>query len=432
MIPKLIISDSDKTVVKNFFSLSTLQGISYVLPVLILPYLVRVIGPEKFGLIAFAQAFIQYFIIFTDYGFSLSATREISIHRDHKIKVSTIFSAVMTVKLLLVGLSFIVALAIVYFIPKFRHDWLLYLLSFGAVLGNALFPVWFFQGTEKMKHITLINLFGGIIYALCIFIFVRAPKDYLLIPALNSLFFLGTGIAGLRTAFKKFHLNFALQTYADILHQIRSGWSVFLSVVAVNTYTTSRIFAVGLLTNNTVTGFYSIAERIAGIIQTFPLASISQAIYPRLNKIFIKNKKRAVGLMYMIQDATTSAFFLVIPVAIFFSHWIVRIICGPDYPQVVIALRMLLFSVFFISANAFKVQFLLICEMQKAYSRIHIFAASLGLPLIFMLTYYFSYLGAALATVIIEAIIYILTSQVLFYTISKKFRGIYPKTINSI
>ncbi len=76
---KMVEPQARKVVMKNVASLSTLQAITYLLPIIILPYLFRVIGPEKFGLIAFAQAFVQYFMILTDYGFNISATKEISL-----------------------------------------------------------------------------------------------------------------------------------------------------------------------------------------------------------------------------------------------------------------------------------------------------------------------------------------------------------------
>src|SRR5580698_8416359 len=78
----------------NVISLSGLQVVTYLFPIIILPYLFRVIGPERFGLISFAQAFVQYFMIITDYGFSVSATKEISLCHDNKEKVSNIISAV--------------------------------------------------------------------------------------------------------------------------------------------------------------------------------------------------------------------------------------------------------------------------------------------------------------------------------------------------
>jgi len=418
MKDKVITPKEKKVVLENFFSLSTLQGINYLLPLLVLPYLVRVIGPEKFGLIAFAQAFIQYFMIITDYGFSLTATKKISLCKEKK-EACAIFSTVMSVKFILAFLSYLVLLLLINIVPRFRSDWLVYLFSFGAVIGNTLFPVWFFQGTEKMKYIAVINIIGGIIYAVSIFIFVRIPADYLLVPLLNSLYFIITGLFGLYIAFKEFDLEFIFQSYSDIRLELKTGWNIFISILAINTYTATRVFAVGLLTNNIITGYYSIAERICGVIQTFPLASLSQAIYPRLSRIFTKSKQRALNLMHKVQYSTTLTALIAIPVIFFISPFIVKIACGKEFPDVLISLRVLLLSVFFISANAFKVQYLLVCGRPDIYSRIHVFAALIGLPLIFIFIYYFSFLGAAAATITIEALIFISTSQIL-YAITNK------------
>ena len=118
-----------KRLLSNFFSLSSLQVASYIFPLITLPYLVRVLGPSKYGLVAFAQAFIGYFQILTNYGFGLSATREISIHRDNEEKVAEIFSSVLTIQLLLALISFIIMFAIVFIFKKFSKDWLLYFFS---------------------------------------------------------------------------------------------------------------------------------------------------------------------------------------------------------------------------------------------------------------------------------------------------------------
>jgi len=412
-----------KVVLENFASLSTLQGISYILPILVLPYLIRVIGPEKFGLIAFAQSFVQYFMILTDYGFSLSATRKISVCGEENKKVCAIFSSVMTIKIILAGISFLILLLIINFIPRFRDDWMIYAFSFGAVIGNTLFPVWLFQGKEKMKYITVINIVGGAIYVSCLLVFVRRPADYLLVPLLNSLFFIITGILGLYIAFKKFGLEFIFQDYAGIKDELRASWNIFISIVSINAYTATRIFAVGLLTNNTITGYYSIAEKIASLIQTFPLTSLSQAIYPRLSKIFARNKKRAQEIMHKIQNSTTLAYAITLPVIFLLAPWIIKIVCGIKYKEVIASLRLLLLSVFFISANAFRVQFLLVSGKPGIYSKIHIAAALVGLPLIFALIYFFSYVGAAASTIITEAGIFILTFIISRGLIRKRLSG---------
>ena len=112
-------------------SLSGLQIVTYIFPIIILPYLFRVIGPEKFGLIAFAQAFVQYFMILTDYGFSVSATKEISLCLEDKTKVCNIISAVMTIKTILAFLSLLILCIVIYFVPRFKNDWMVYALVLG-------------------------------------------------------------------------------------------------------------------------------------------------------------------------------------------------------------------------------------------------------------------------------------------------------------
>lgn len=393
----------------NVLSLSGLQLITYLLPIIILPYLFRVIGPEKFGLIAFAQAFVQYFMILTDYGFSVSATKEIALCIEDKAKVCNIISAVMTLKVILSFVSLLILCAVVYFVPRFKDDWMVYALSFGVVIGNTFFPAWFFQGSESMKYTAKLNIIGEFAYAFGIFLLVHNPNDYLLVPTITSLTALLTGLLGQYILFTRFDVSFQLPKLKDLQQQLQAGWNVFISVVAINAYTTTRVFAVGLLTNNTLTGFYSIAERIANAVQTFPLSSFTQAIFPRLSKIFHKNKMQAFNIMEQVQLITVIVSMIFLPLTFIIAPFIVKIVCGGSYPAAILSLRFLLISVFFISSNAFRVQFLLVCGKTDTYSKIHISMATIGLPLIIIFIYSFSYVGAALATAIIEGGVFTMT-----------------------
>jgi len=393
----------------NVINLSSLQIITYVLPIIIVPYLFRVIGPEKFGLIAFAQAFVQYFMIITDYGFNVSATKEISLCGENRAKIVNTLSAVMTIKAVLTFISFLILCLVVYFVPRFKDDWMVYALSFGTVLGNTFFPAWFFQGKETMKYTAQLNIIGQFFYAFGIFALIHSHNDYLLLPAITSLSAIITGLLGQYILFTRFDVRFQLPKQKDLQKQLKAGWNVFISVVAINAYTTTRVFAVGLLTNNTLTGFYSVAERIANAVQTFPLYSFTQAVFPRLSKIFHKNQLRAFEIMQQIQRITVIISLIFLPLTFILAPIIVKFVCGGIYPAAVLSLRFLLISVFFISANAFRVQFLLVCGKTDAYSRIHITMAIIGLPLIIILIYSFSYVGAALATTIIEAGVFTLT-----------------------
>jgi PST family polysaccharide transporter len=214
---------------------------------------------------------------------------------------------------------------------------------------------------------------------------------------------------GLYVVFRKCRLYFKFPGYENVRKQLKAGWDIFISIVAINAYTTTRVFTIGLLTNNTITGFYSIAERIANFIQTFPLNSFSQALFPRLSKIFHKNKPKALEIMQRLQQITINISLICIPFILIAAPLIVRVVCGKAYNETVLSLRLLLISVLFIASNAFRVQFLLVCGKTHIYSRIHVIMAMIGLPLIFLLIYSFSYVGAAVATVAIEAGIFTIT-----------------------
>jgi O-antigen/teichoic acid export membrane protein len=104
---------------------------------------------------------------------------------------------------------------------------------------------------------------------------------------------------------------------------------------------------------------------------------------------------------------------LCLPFIFYFSPWIVRLVCGIAYPETVLSLRILIVSVFFVTTNAFRVQFLLVCGKPDYYSKLHIAAAIVGLPLIFTLIHFFSYPGAAISTIGIELGVILTTSIII-------------------
>jgi len=137
--------EDKKRLLTNFFSLAVIRGSSMILPLITLPYLVRVLGAENFGLINFTLAIIMYFNIFVSFGFELSATREISIHRDNMEKVSEIFSSVMIIKFIFLMISLFLLSLMVLLFDSFKLNATLYFVTFGVVAGNALFPIWFYS-----------------------------------------------------------------------------------------------------------------------------------------------------------------------------------------------------------------------------------------------------------------------------------------------
>lgn len=283
MIKKFANTEDKKRLLSNFFSLSVLQVLSYILPLLTLPYLVRVLGTEKFGLVMFAQAFIIFFHIFVDFGFNLSATREISLNRNDKEKITEIFSSVMLIKAALITISFIILSVIVFSFRKFSNDWELYYLSFLWVAGQALFPFWFFQGIERMKYVTIVNIVSKLTFTLLIFIVIQDQSDYIYVPLVNGIGFLLGGVISLYIVYKTFNQKFKIYSFKTVKKYFLDSAQFFLSRVSVSIYTSSNAFVLGLHTNNIMVGHYVIAEKLYGALQSF-YEPISQVLYPYIAK----------------------------------------------------------------------------------------------------------------------------------------------------
>jgi PST family polysaccharide transporter len=406
-LKNLLATETRRRLFENFLPLSFLQVANYIFPLITLPYLVRVLGPEKFGLISFAQAFTGYFIILTDYGFNLSATREIAIYREDKEKVSEIFSSVMVIKFFLFFLSLGIMSAIIFTFEKFRKDWEIYYLTFGMVLGQVLFPVWFFQGMERMKYITFLNILAKLIFTIAIFVFVRKVGDYLYVPLLNSLGFIVAGIIGLWIVLKDFGIGFRMPSWEGIKHQLKEGWYIFISTVAISLYTISNTFILGLFTNNTIVGYYSAAEKIIKAIQGL-WTPVAQTIFPFFTNVYSKKPEDARVLLIKLLKITGMVTFIISVLGCFSAPILIHICLGEQYKVSVKIFQILIFTFFAIGTNnILGIQGLVAFGYGKIFAKVVILGAIFHITLLIILVPLFSYFGPAIATVLTELFIFI-------------------------
>lgn len=171
---------------KNIILLVFVQISNYIFPLLTLPYLMRVLGSQNFGLLVMAQAWIQYAIVFSDYGFNLSATRVIAISVGDETKINKIYTKTMAAKFVLVLLSYAIMLSYGAYC-EFDSFFMLILISSLSLIGSLLFPVWLFQGLEKMDGIVWSSTLAKILAMVLTFSLVSNENDLLYAAFVQSL-----------------------------------------------------------------------------------------------------------------------------------------------------------------------------------------------------------------------------------------------------
>jgi len=408
----------NKVLLSNFLSLSTLQIANFVLPLLTIPYLIRVLGVELYGLLAFATALIMYFLILSDYGFNLTATREISVHRDDKEKVVEIFSSVMSIKIILMFMGLLILALIVSLFDKFASHALIYYLTFGMVLGQVLFPTWFFQGMEKMKYISVLNIVAKLLFVICIFIFVKTEEDVFLVPLFNSLGFIVAGVISLFYIKKEFGISFAFQKKETMLYYLKDGWHIFLSRIAVVLYSSSNVFILGLFTNNTIVAYYAIADKVIMAISSLGRI-VNQVLFPHLSKLwnvdralyYAKFRKLSRSIVVVMSVIAIGLYFL--------SPYIIYLLTN-EYllPSIELLQLMLIVIVLYPLGGLFSQSFV---TQQQNYlvTRVTVITMIVNLVLVFPLIKYYDAYGLVW-TIIIVQVLHLLINTVYYIKLKKR------------
>lgn len=395
-------SAEKKKVYENIIFLFIVQATNYILPLITLPYLVRVLGPEKFGLIAFAQAFIQYFIIVTDYGFVHTAPRRIAVCRDNNEKLSQIFNSVLLIKFILLLISLAVLVLLVLTIPRFRGDWDIYFITFSMVLGYVLFPIWFFQGMEMMKYITLLNFLSKLIFTIAIFVFVKTQADYLYVPLFNSLGMISAGILGLWIIIRGHKVKIVIPTKKTTYEELKESRHVFWGMSAVSLYSTSNTFILGLFANNTIVGYFKAGETIVRALVSL-VSPISQGMYPYVSRLAGISKKKAVDFIIKVVVTVGFAAFILGVMIFVFAPEIVSVFLGPQYRNSVVVLQILSPLPFLMGiCSILAVQGLLAFNMDKEFSKIVTITGVFNIAVALLLTPTYKDIGISLSLLLSE------------------------------
>ena len=268
---------------QNLVFLGAMQITNYLVPIIAIPLLLERIGLEKYGIIALSQGLAMIFVSLTDYGFNLTGTREISQSLENKDQLRAIFSKIMQARLLLILLGLPVFLGIIAATPTWRQDYWVIFSSYLMVVAQVLFPVWYFQGVQKMYLITIFNFASRIMYVGGLIFMIREVDDYAYVNLLNGGSWLIWAVVSIYLVIKTIGVPSLTLDAAIIKGILKENFKIFSSNALVSVYRGAPILIAGALLTPQALGIYGVLDKIVSLIHSVA-AVIFRSLFPETSR----------------------------------------------------------------------------------------------------------------------------------------------------
>ncbi|AEW01806.1 hypothetical protein A4D02_07325 [Niastella koreensis] len=388
----------------NFMALGILQGTNFLLPVLVMPFVINRIGADGYGIVAVAQVILLIFCTVSDYGFNLTATRALALHGDDVAKNARLFFTVLAAKMIICAVLFAVLLLLITTVPFFKQHFQLYLFGFTWVLGQSLLVSWFFQGVEKMKYITIYTLLARLLFVALVFAFIRERADnrfFILFMGIGSLV---AGIASIFQAIRLCKLPIVRPLWRDIVQELKEGWPVMLSNISINTFLSINVFILRLFTNDLMAGYYSVAEKIFLAFRQVPVM-FSQVIYPPLCQLLQKGKEVTRPFFKSVYVPFLLLVLLGAVLLCSFSSFIVTFFLGANSGNTVLLLRLFCLGPVIVCLHVPASQLLMAANHKKSYLRVLSWGTVLNVICNLLLVQVWGSLGTTISVLLTELFI---------------------------
>jgi len=264
-----------------------------------------------------------------------------------------------------------------------------------------------------MKWITVINVIPKLLLTPLIFIFVKAPSDFVLVILIQSATFLTSGIAGAALARRRLHIALPAPSLGGLSAQFKDGWRTFLATVSINLYTSTNIVLLSLMTSVTVAGYYSAGQKVVGGIQSL-WTPVSQSLYPHFCKSFRSEPGRAARQLRSLMLVVLGLTLIGASAVCIAAPHLVPIYLGPRFRNSVRVIQILVFSVCAVSTNTvLGLHGMLAFGLHSSFLRVVAAAALSSLILTPIAILVGGCLALAVSTVLIEVLIGILEYRIL-------------------
>lgn len=321
-------------ILQNTLSLYLLTFAKMIVPLLTLPYFTRVLSVDGYAVVSYVKSVMTYVQVFLDFGFALSATKEIVEANNDKEKISKILGESMIAKGLLAILSLAFCFVLSTLIPLLRDNLTYVFLSYFAIALTIFLPDYVFRGLEKMHILTIRFVIMKGISTVLSFVFIRGDHQLLLIPLLDIL---GTLVAIVWTwaEIKKMGIWPIFTAITDAFHSLKTSFVYFMSDAATTIFGAFNTMLIGIMLSKQDIAFWSVASQLIAAVQAL-YSPITSGVYPHMVR------KKDMRLILRMCAIFMPIVFAGVGLAYHISDWVIVLVSGEKYIGAAAVLRSLL------------------------------------------------------------------------------------------
>ena len=390
----------------DIYCLYTIHFISFIAPLLLIPYLARVLGSNEWGLLAFMLSISSLMALFIEYGFYLSAQREAARCRVDKDALARLFNTVLSTKLLVTAFVVTFFLIGAIFFPIFNQDIKLIIGIIFLSTTQAFSFTWYFRGIQRIKVATAMEVISKIIGTFLTIIFIQTPLDFWKYFYTYGVSYAIILIWGFWYVSKTIQVS--LPSFSVALNGVRNGGNIFILHATGSIFTNSNVFLIGLLAPYQVVGFFAGAEKITRFLAN-GMDPIRQAMFPRLSSIMERDREEARVIVVLILLITGGISLGIGCLVYLFAPSIISIVLGDGFFQAIESLRLMAALIPILTLNAgLGFLWMIPRRLEQVCIKVVLFALLLNISLAFLLVPRWQQLGMAASVVIAELLIVII------------------------
>lgn len=399
-------SKKQKSLKLNFIMNIILTVSTIVFPLIIYPYISRILLPEGVGKIALALSIFSYFIIFSQLGIPVYGLRIVAQLRDDRKSLIKAVHELFIINMVTTFIAYIALFLTIFLVPQLKEEKLLYIIMCSSIFLNTIGMEWLFKGLEEYTYITVRSIIFKIIGLILVFLLIHSKSDYIIYGAIIIISGYLAFILNFVYSFK--WINFKPLKNYNLKQHLKPIFVFFAMSCAITIYTNLDTVMLGFMKTNVDVGYYSVAIKIKNVLIGL-ITSLGTVLLPRCSYYIKQNLFDEFKIVS--SKAMSFIFVLSIPLMmyfIFFAKYSILFLFGSAFYGSIVPMQVIMPTLLFIGITSligFQIMVPLGKENLMLYSVI--VGAIVDIIMNFILIPKYSASGAALGTVIAELVVLI-------------------------